>query len=77
MTENSVHVPEEMQIALQPFVDTGFLHLEAWGDDKPAQLKINDKCFQNIGDKYEWVAFFDADEYLMILEECAFSLSWT
>jgi hypothetical protein len=71
ITENDVTVPQAMQDTLRPFVEDGFLRLEAWGDSEPAQMKIYDNCFKNIKDKYEWVALFDADEYLMVLEECA------
>jgi hypothetical protein len=70
MTENNETVPGAMRDALQPFVDDGFLHLDAWGNDDPSQMKIYSQCFDRNRYKYDWIAFIDADEYLMLLERC-------
>jgi hypothetical protein len=75
MTENNKVVPSKVRRALKKYVDEGFVHLDAWGNDTPSQNKIYAKCFQNIRDKYDWVAFFDADEFLMLLEQCVPSLT--
>jgi hypothetical protein len=68
LTENNKVVPSALRKALQSHVDDGFVHLDAWGDDEPSQMRIYERCLQNIRDEYDWVAFFDADEYLMLLE---------
>ena len=61
---------------LTPYVDSGFVHLDAWGNDTPAQVQAFDRCFHRFRDTHDWVAFFDADEYLMLLERCVLSGIW-
>ena len=68
LIENNVNVTDAIAEVLTPFVESGFVDLEAWGSDTPAQREAFDKCFQRFKDSYDWVAFFDADEYLMLLE---------
>jgi hypothetical protein len=77
ITENDVTVPQAMQDTLRPFVEDGFLRLEAWGDSEPAQMKIYDNCFKNIKDKYEWVALFNVKlaPIDLILPACLLHLS--
>ena len=68
--ENNVNVTTDIAEVLAPFVESGFVDLEAWGSDTPAQREAFDKCFTKYKDTHDWVAFFDADEYLMLLERC-------
>ena len=71
LVENSETVTPALAEQLAPYIDSGFVHLDAWGDSEPAQIKIFDSCFQRFQHTHDWVAFFDADEYLMMLERCA------
>lgn len=66
--QNDVNITAEIAEVLAPFVESGFVQLEAWGSDTPAQREAFDKCFQWFRDSHDWVAFFDADEYLILLE---------
>ena len=66
--ENTVNVTDAIAEILTPYTESGFVQLEAWGSDTPAQREAFVQCFQRFKDSYDWVAFFDADEYLMLLE---------
>lgn len=68
LVENSETVTPALAEQLAPYIDSGLVHLDAWGDSEPAQIKIFDSCFQRFQHTHDWVAFFDADEYLMMLE---------
>ena len=70
LVENSKTLTHALEERLAPYVESGFVHLEAWGDDTPAQIKIFHSCFTKFKKTHDWVAFFDADEYLMLLERC-------
>ena len=70
LIENSVNVTDAIAKAMAPYVNSGLVQLEAWGSDTPAQREAFDRCFHQLKDTHDWVAFFDADEYLMLLERC-------
>lgn len=67
--ENSFTVDPELQAALDPYTESGFVHLEAWGNEEPKQNGAFARCFRGMRSNHDWVAFFDADEFLMVLEE--------
>ena len=71
LIDNNANVTAAIADILAPFIESGFVDLEAWGNDTPAQREAFNRCFQKFKDSYDWVAFFDADEYLMLLERCA------
>lgn len=71
IVENDFTVSEQLQTALDPYIKTGFVHLEAWGSDEPKQNGAFARCFRRMRPKHDWVAFFDADEFLTVLEEYA------
>jgi hypothetical protein len=55
--------------ALGKFTENGFLQLDT--ESKPhAQLAVYQKCILNHARKYNWMAFFDLDEFLVV-RECA------
>ena len=70
ITENSMNVSADLAAKLSPYMESGFLHLDAWGADRAAQNLIFTQCFERFRETHDWVAFFDADEYLMLLERC-------
>ena len=74
VTENSVNVSADLAAKLSPYVESGILLLDAWGVDSPAQNYIFAQCFERFRGTHDWVAFFDADEYLMLLERCVLAV---
>ena len=58
---------------LQPFVESGFLTLDV--NDKPhAQLAIYQQCLDDHPHDYNWMAFIDLDEYIMLRPGCVRAL---
>ena len=51
--QNSVNVTAEIAEVLAPFVESGFVQLEAWGSDTPAQLEAFDRCFSKFKDSHD------------------------
>jgi hypothetical protein len=66
IVENAFEVTPALENALQPYIDSGYVHLSAWGSDEPSQNKAYGRCFGRVRDTYNWVAFIDADEYIML-----------
>ena len=71
IVENNYTVDPGLQAVLEPYTASGFVHLEAWGNDQPKQNGAFARCFRRMREHHNWVAFFDADEFLVVLEECA------
>lgn len=70
LTENAPQA--EMRAALQGYLDTGFVtyaHVRA----PHAQISVFKRCIDHAAE-HNWIAFIDADEYLIINERCAVPL---
>jgi len=49
------------------FVDGGFIEVIEWTDcSLKSQILSYQDCWDNHKDEYDWIAFFDADEYLVL-----------
>eukprot|EP00892_Ulva_mutabilis_P000848 jgi/Ulvmu1/10764/UM068_0054.1 len=68
LTENAPTVPERMRADLRDFVSDGFLTL-ATEPIPRAQTKVYYDCMSSHYHKHNWLAFFDMDEYLVIVEK--------
>ena len=73
LRENAYTVAPDMRASLAPFVARGFLDLGTLpGRKKPNLEDWFRRCSKpDLGGAYEWVAFIDLDEYLVVLQECA------
>lgn len=67
LTENASSVPIKGDI--QDFIDAGFV---TYGTIKApqAQMLVYYQCLQKYRHRYNWIAFFDADEIMVIREQC-------
>lgn len=71
IVEDNFTVTAALEQALQPYIASGFVHLRAWGSDQRdqrGQMAALAECFRDVRLTHNWVAFFDADEYLMLLD---------
>lgn len=68
IVENNFTVTPELQEVLAPHVASGFVDFRAFGDDAPAQNRAFAACFSRMRENHDWVAFIDADEYIMLLD---------
>ena len=74
LRENAYALAPALRASLDPFVDRGFLNLGTLpGRKKPNLEDWFRRCSKpDLGGAYEWVAFIDLDEYLVVLNKCAF-----
>jgi hypothetical protein len=71
LTENAATPGTELvgSPAIQNFTSNGFLQLES--EPRPqAQLKVYAKCIRELRPKYNWIAFFDLDEFMAVRDKC-------
>lgn len=55
--------------AVKPFVDADYAEVVEWyhyEGDHFRQVEAHNACFQDLKTKYDWIAVFDMDEYLII-----------
>ena len=63
LTENNSINPIEEQI--RDFINSGFVTYRT-NDQEHAQLEIYSWCIRTQRNRFNWIAFFDADEFLVI-----------
>lgn len=68
LTENEGDAP--LHSALQEYIDEGFVVYSVDADDE-AQMRVYLKCLQDHGNKHNWMAFIDMDEFLVMRGEYA------
>jgi hypothetical protein len=55
---------------LKKFTRNGFLKLDS--DQRAhAQLATYSKCIKKLKPRFDWIAFFDLDEFLVVRDQCA------
>lgn len=75
LTENTRSPSAKLKAQLRDFVDSGFLTHGVETADK-AQMKVFYDCALQNAQDYNWLAFFDVDEFL-ILRRCSTSSAAT
>jgi hypothetical protein len=72
LTENAHELERTLakSPALKAFADEGFLKL-LLEPEPHAQIKVYDRCIRDLRSKYNWIAFFDLDEFLVV-RECVY-----
>lgn len=64
--DNNYDGEEWFEEVLQSYIDEGLVEIINFRNQSICQLKAYQHCYDNYGDKYDWVCFFDFDEYLLI-----------
>lgn len=70
LTENDPQAPTpRLRAQLQDFVSEGFLTLytDTTAHNQPAAMR---RCLKEQRANYDWLAFFDADEFLFVRDRC-------
>ena len=77
LRENTAQVPPGLQQRLAPFVESGFLDLGALpGAKHPLQNRWYNRCSKpDMAGMHSWVAFIDLDEFMVVLDKCAFTVN--
>lgn len=67
--DNNYDGEEYLEEAIGDFVNLGFVEITNFRNKPIAQLEAYNDCYQKHGDEYEWIAFFDVDEFLHLKGE--------
>ena len=57
---------ERFQKVVHDYITTGFVKLYNWRGKKRKQLEILNHCYINNYNKFDWILFYDIDEYIHI-----------
>lgn len=74
--DNNMDGEDNFHDVIGDYIDSGYVILK----DKrnitvPCQLQSYNECYEEYGDKYDWIAFFDIDEFMFMYKEknvCSF-----
>lgn len=62
--DNNYGDEEHFEEVLQPYIDEGLVEITNFRDKSVCQLEAYQNCYDKHGNEYDWIAFFDFDEYL-------------
>lgn len=62
--DNNKDGEEDFRDAIGEYIDSNFVFLKDYRNRTVCQLEAYNECYSEYGNKYDWVAFFDIDEYL-------------
>lgn len=79
LRENAAQVPPALSQRLAPFIESGFLDLGSLpGAKHPLQNRWYNRCSKpDMAGMHSWVAFIDLDEFMVVLDKCALTVSRT
>lgn len=64
--DNNYGDEEHFEDVLQDYVESGFVIIENYRDQIKAQMRGYTEMYAKYKDKYDWIAFFDFDEFLIL-----------
>lgn len=67
--DNNHDDEERFEDVLQEYVVSGFVEIIDFRNVEVAQLKAYNDCYSNHGNEYDWIAFFDFDEFLTLVKD--------
>ena len=67
--DNNHNGEEHFEDVLQKYIDDGFVEVTDFRNCEAAQLSAYNDCYQKHGNEYDWIAFFDFDEFLTLVED--------
>ena len=67
--DNNYNGEEHFEDVLKNFVDKGCVEIINFRNKSESQFNAYNECYMNHKDEYEWMAFFDFDEFLVLENE--------
>lgn len=64
--DNNYDGEEDFRDVIGPEIEEGFVILKDYRNRKTCQLEAYNECYREYGDQYDWVAFFDIDEFMFL-----------
>ena len=69
LCDNNRDGEEHFEEVLQDYIDDGFVQIINYRNIPGAQCQAYAAVYRKYGDKYQWMAFFDFDEYLTMVRD--------
>ena len=66
--DNNYDGEEHFEDVIGDYIDSGFVDVINYRNKQVCQIKAYDECYHSHSNEYDWIAFFDIDEF-MILEK--------
>lgn len=64
--DNNHEGEEHFEEVLQDYIDQGFVIIEDFRDQIKPQMRGYTQMYRKYGEKYDWIAFYDFDEFLIL-----------
>lgn len=64
--DNNYDGEEDFRDVIGDYIDDGFVILKDYRNRKVCQLDAYNECYLTYGKEYDWIAFFDIDEFMFI-----------
>ena len=64
--DNNHEGEEHFEDVLQDYIDQGFVIIEDFRDQVKPQMRGYTQMYRKYGEKYDWIAFYDFDEFLIL-----------
>jgi len=67
--DNNYDGEEHFEDVIGDYIDSGFVILKDYRNRKVCQLQAYEECYKEYGRKYNWICFFDCDEFLTFRDD--------
>lgn len=67
--DNNYDGEEHFEDVIGDYIDSGFVIIKDYRNKSVCQLNAYAECYATYGNKYDWIAFFDCDEFLTLVED--------
>ena len=64
--DNNYDGEEDFNDVIGDYIKDGFVILKDYRNRKVCQLDAYNECYKTYGEEYDWIAFFDVDEFMFI-----------
>ena len=64
--DNNYDGEEDFNDVIGDYISDGYVILKDYRNRKVCQLDAYDECYKAYGEEYDWIAFFDIDEFMFI-----------
>lgn len=69
LCDNNYDGEEHYEDVIKDYIDSGYVILKDYRNQKICQLKAYNACYAEYGKDYDWIAFFDCDEFLTLTKK--------
>lgn len=67
--DNNYGEEEYFEDVISEYIENGFVILKNYRNQQVCQTKAYNECYKEYGDLYDWIAFFDCDEFLTLKKQ--------